>query len=280
LRTARRLLPVLVLLFGPGVVRAEPVETEIPGVSAGRRRGDARLRQRADEALKVRLKLASEPGRSPDLGPYFEYKRVYLFDPAGKRRYPLLKDAEGIFQAQPLGQKMDGGTFILDTSETTLMGLTFQAPPDTVQSADLVLQWFVLFENVAIEGLGGAAAGGLAAAGKTLGLEGALKELAAEVTPEEIKVDLSADVLFDFDEWDLKPAAEEKLQHLLTVVNSRPAGQVSIEGHTDVRGDEAYNQTLSEKRAASVSAWLAAHGVPASRISTRGAGEGASAASR
>ena len=84
------------------------------------------------------------------------------------------------------------------------------------------------------------------------------------MTPQEIKIDLSADVLFDFDKADLKPAAEAQLNNLLTVVNSRPNATVAIEGHTDVRGDDAYNQTLSQRRAESVRAWLIAHGVAAS----------------
>jgi outer membrane protein OmpA-like peptidoglycan-associated protein len=48
---------------------------------------------------------------------------------------------------------------------------------------------------------------------------------------------------------------------------------VTIEGHTDVRGDAAYNQALSERRAAAVRAWLVGHGVDAARISATGAGE-------
>jgi outer membrane protein OmpA-like peptidoglycan-associated protein len=230
--------------------------------------------KRADQALKVRLKLAAEPGVTVDLrSPYFEYKDVYLFDPAGKRKYPLLKDTEGFFQAQPLTVKMGGGRIIPDWNKPILMSLTFQAPPDTVKTVDLILPDFQPFEGIAIEGLGGAGAGGIAAAGKSLGLEGALKELQAEVTAQEIKIDLSADVLFDFDKADLKPTAEGKLNHLLTVVNSKPGSRISIEGHTDLRGSDAYNQTLSQRRAESVRSWLVAHGVAAGRISATGAGE-------
>ena len=62
--------------------------------------------KRADEALKARLKLAAEPGVKVDMrSPYFVYSNVYLFDPLNKRKYPLLKDSEGIFQASPIGQK-------------------------------------------------------------------------------------------------------------------------------------------------------------------------------
>jgi len=230
--------------------------------------------KRADQTLKARLKLGAEPGVDVKLrSPYFEYKDVYLFDPANKRRYPLLKDAEGTWQAAPITTDVGNGSFLPKWGSPILMSLTFQAPPDDVTRVDLVLPDFLPIEGVAIEGLGGAAAGGIAAAGKTLGLEGALKELAAEVTPQEIKVDLSADVLFDFDRAELKPAAEGTLDHLLTVVNSRPNAAVAIEGHTDLRGDDAYNQALSQRRAESVRAWLAGRGVTPSRLTATGAGE-------
>ena len=230
--------------------------------------------RRADQVVNVRLRLAAEPGSSVDLGPYFYYQEVFLFDPVGKRKYSLMKDTEGIFQAQPLTVKMDGGTFILDWSKTTLVSLTFQAPPDSVAKADLLLPQFLPVEAMAIEGLGGAAAGGSAAAGKTLGLEGALKELNAEVTPTEIKIDLAADVLFDFDKASIKKEAEPSLQNLATVLKANPTGAVTIEGHTDAKGTDAYNQTLSEQRAASVKQWLVANAqVSGATISTRGWGK-------
>ena len=155
------------------------------------------------------------------------FKHVFLFDPVAKRKYPLVKDTEGDFQAQPLAVKGDGGRFIHDWRKTTLVSLTFQAPPDTVQRADLLLPQFLPFEGVTIEGLGGAAAGGIAAAGKTLGLEGALKELNAEVTATEIKIDLAADVLFDFDKAEIKKEAEPSLQNLATVLKANPGATVT-----------------------------------------------------
>ena len=231
--------------------------------------------KRADQALKVRLKLAAaEPGGKVKLrSSYFEYKDVYLFDPAKKRRYPLLTDSAGGYQATPQTENLGGQSFLPNWSQPILMSLTFQAPPDDVKSVDLVLNDFLPFEAVPIEGLGGAATGGIAAAGKTLGLEGALKELQAQVTPQEIRINLAADVLFDFDKSDLKPAATTQLGKLLTVVNSRPKASVSIEGHTDVRGEAAYNQALSQRRAESVRAWLVAQGVAAARLRATGAGE-------
>ena len=231
--------------------------------------------KRADQAVKARLKLAAAPAVPVDLrSSYFEYGYVYLFDPAKKRRYPLLADTQGGYQATPNRDDMGRKSFLPAWEKgPILMSLTFQAPPDDVTRVDLVLNDFLPIEGVALDGLGGAGAGGIAAAGTTLGLEGALKELEAEVTPQEIKIDLSADVLFDFDKADLKPAAEAQLQNLLTVVNSRPNASVAIEGHTDVRGDAPYNQTLSQRRAESVRTWLTAHGVGGGRITATGAGE-------
>jgi outer membrane protein OmpA-like peptidoglycan-associated protein len=231
--------------------------------------------KRADQAVKARLKLAAaDPAVPVHLrSSYFEYEYVYLFDPATKRRYPLLQDTSGGYQATPNRDDMGRQSFLPDWKGPILMSLTFQAPPDDVTRVDLVMNDFLPFEGVALEGLGGAAAGGIAAAGTTLGLAGALKELAAEVTSQEIKIDLSADVLFDFDKADLKPAAEAQLENLLTVVNSRPSASVGIEGHTDVRGDAPYNQALSQRRAESVRTWLTAHGVGAGRITAAGAGD-------
>ena len=230
---------------------------------------------RANQVVTVRMRMQAEPGAKPSLGgSYFEYADVFLFDPVGKRKYPLMKDAEGMFQAQPLTVRMGGGSFIPDWTKTTLISLTFQAPPDSVTTADLLLPRFLPVEGIKITGSGGAAAGGLAAAGKELGLEGALKELRAEVTPAEITIDLAADVLFEFDKAAVRAEAEPSLRHLATVLKAHPTASVTIEGHTDGRGADAYNQTLSEQRAAAVKQWLVTNAqVGATGIATRGWGK-------
>jgi outer membrane protein OmpA-like peptidoglycan-associated protein len=231
--------------------------------------------KRTDQIVNVRLRLSAERGQSVNLlSPYFMFWNVFLLDPVSKRKYHLVKDTEGIFQGQPLQVKMEGGGFIPDWGKTTLVSFTFEAPPDTVQRADLLMPQFLPFEAVAIEGLGGAAAGGIEAAGTTLGLEGALKELKAEVTAAEIKIDLAADVLFDFDKASIKKEAESSLQNLATVLKANPGAAVTIEGHTDAKGADAYNQTLSEQRAASVKQWLVANAqVNGATIATRGWGK-------
>jgi outer membrane protein OmpA-like peptidoglycan-associated protein len=104
----------------------------------------------------------------------------------------------------------------------------------------------------------------LGVAGRTQDLNAALKDLGAKTTDTEIRIELSSDVLFDFDKADLLPKAIPELEKVATVLHSYPNASCSIEGHTDSKGLKDYNQKLSERRAASVKSWLAAHGVSSS----------------
>jgi outer membrane protein OmpA-like peptidoglycan-associated protein len=103
-------------------------------------------------------------------------------------------------------------------------------------------------------------------------LQAALKDLGAKVTGKEIKIDLAADVLFDFDKADLKPEARPALEKVVAVLKAHPKANASIEGHTDGKGADQYNQTLSERRAESVRRWLAENGV-STRMTARGWGK-------
>jgi outer membrane protein OmpA-like peptidoglycan-associated protein len=107
--------------------------------------------------------------------------------------------------------------------------------------------------------------------GATENLQGALKDLGATVTGRQIKINLAADVLFDFDKADLRPEAGPQLEKVLAVLKSYPAAKALIEGHTDGKGSESYNQPLSERRAEAVRRWLIDHGATTT-IMTRGWG--------
>ena len=105
-------------------------------------------------------------------------------------------------------------------------------------------------ESLTIKGLSG-----LTLKADVQELNKAIDNLNAEVTQTKIRIDLSGDVLFDFDKADLKPEALESLKSLATIVKQK-ATKVEIFGHTDSKGSEVYNQKLSEKRALSVKVWL------------------------
>lgn len=57
-----------------------------------------------------------------------------------------------------------------------------------------------------------------------------------------------------------------------SIIDKHPEAQVIVEGYTDDRGAQAYNITLSRRRAQSVADWLRGHGIAASRLETKGGG--------
>ncbi len=93
-----------------------------------------------------------------------------------------------------------------------------------------------------------------------------------QVIRNEVRLD--GDAFFDFDHSDLRPDARAALDELLAKLTSaNRVSRVLVVGHTDSVGSVAYNQKLSERRAASAKAYLVAHGVEADQIDTRGDGE-------
>ncbi|CAE21090.1 Bacterial outer membrane protein [Prochlorococcus marinus str. MIT 9313] len=91
---------------------------------------------------------------------------------------------------------------------------------------------------------------------------------------KEILIELAADVLFDFDKANLKPSAIKSLQGVAKRIRESSRGDVRIEGHTDSKGSNEYNQTLSEKRAISVRDWFVSEGGLSNvQFATKGLGE-------
>jgi len=105
-------------------------------------------------------------------------------------------------------------------------------------------------------------------------LGGKVQDLQVKQTETEVRIELAADVLFDFDKDTLKPAARETLQKAAAVIREQTKGDIRIDGHTDAKGDDRYNQKLSERRAAAVKNWLAQNGkLGGRRMSTHGFGK-------
>lgn len=94
--------------------------------------------------------------------------------------------------------------------------------------------------------------------------------------PDETAYFLEADVLFDFDESVLRPGADTTLAAVAEELISTGASEIEVGGHTDSIGGDAYNQELSEARAATVTDWLVTNGgIERSSISSVGYGESA-----
>ena len=93
-------------------------------------------------------------------------------------------------------------------------------------------------------------------------------------TPREVRIELPGDVLFDFDQWDIRPDAEPTLRQVAEIIQRYPRAKVAIAGYTDAKGADAYNLQLSARRAKSVKAWLVQQGgVEGKRMTTKGWGE-------
>lgn len=87
-------------------------------------------------------------------------------------------------------------------------------------------------------------------------------------------VSLKLNVNFDYDKSDVKPAYRSEIGKLAEFLTSYPDTNVVVEGHTDSRGTDSYNQKLSERRAKAVADYLAQEfGIASHRVSYKGYGE-------
>ncbi|MDR3703825.1 MAG: OmpA family protein [Candidatus Sulfopaludibacter sp.] len=85
---------------------------------------------------------------------------------------------------------------------------------------------------------------------------GKVQVLTVKESPVEVRIDLAADVLFDFDKAEILPKAQQTLAQAAQIVRERAKGVVRIEGYTDAKGSDSYNLKLSERRAMSVKDWF------------------------
>lgn len=80
-------------------------------------------------------------------------------------------------------------------------------------------------------------------------------------------------IFFDFDKYNLKEASFPELNRVVKFLNDNPKITIEIDGHTDNKGSDQYNQKLSENRARSVYEYLIKNNIPESRLSYQGYGE-------
>jgi len=110
--------------------------------------------------------------------------------------------------------------------------------------------------------------------------ERALRDAMAQSEAASIRRDqdvltatFKSDMFFDTNSSQLKPGAYNELNRITNVLNNYPQTTIRVEGHTDARGSDQYNQQLSERRAMAVKNALAQQGVNPSRIEAVGYGE-------
>ncbi|HEX2921659.1 MAG TPA: OmpA family protein [Bacteroidales bacterium] len=134
--------------------------------------------------------------------------------------------------------------------------------------------------NTAVGAIVGAAVGGTTGAliGRKMDkqaeeIKNTVPDAKVERVGEGIVVEFNSNILFAVNKSDLSTDAKANLDKLVTILNTYPDTNIEIQGHTDNTGADAYNQTLSEKRASAVSSYLVSKAIVAQRVTTKGFGE-------
>jgi outer membrane protein OmpA-like peptidoglycan-associated protein len=80
-------------------------------------------------------------------------------------------------------------------------------------------------------------------------------------------------IYYDFNMYNIRADAAIQLDKLVKLMNDNPTISIELHSHTDSRGDEEYNMSLSDRRAKSAKAYLIHKGISLERIGSKGFGE-------
>jgi outer membrane protein OmpA-like peptidoglycan-associated protein len=134
--------------------------------------------------------------------------------------------------------------------------------------------------NTAVGAIIGAAIGGTAGALIGNYMDKQAEEMQRDIegakierVGEGIKITFASGILFAVNSSDLQPAAQENIGKLAAILNKYPDTNILVEGHTDSTGSNEYNQSLSDRRAASVANYAKSMNVKGERFTTTGYGE-------
>jgi outer membrane protein OmpA-like peptidoglycan-associated protein len=128
----------------------------------------------------------------------------------------------------------------------------------------------------------GAGIGAVAGAGIGAYMDAQERKLREQTAGSGIDVERDGDnlllrmpsgITFAYDKADVQPQFQPTLDQVASILAEYPKTYIDVYGHTDSDGSDAYNQSLSERRAQSVAAYLNTHGVQSARMATRGYGE-------
>jgi peptidoglycan-associated lipoprotein len=86
-------------------------------------------------------------------------------------------------------------------------------------------------------------------------------------------------IYYDYDKSEIRADAEPTLNKLAEVLQQNPTVKIQLGSHTDCRGQENYNENLSQKRAESAVNFLILKGISSTRLVAKGYGESAPAVS-
>ena len=90
---------------------------------------------------------------------------------------------------------------------------------------------------------------------------------------DNLVLDMPSEVTFGVDSTNIDAGFRNTLDQVASTLTQYEKTYVDVMGHTDSTGSDAYNQTLSERRASAVADYLSIRGVQSARLATRGYGE-------
>ncbi len=90
---------------------------------------------------------------------------------------------------------------------------------------------------------------------------------------DNLTLRMPSGITFAYDDAAVQPQFQPTLNEVASILAEYPKTYIDVLGHTDSDGAEAYNQSLSERRAQSVASYLTGRGVQSARVATRGFGE-------
>jgi outer membrane protein OmpA-like peptidoglycan-associated protein len=103
----------------------------------------------------------------------------------------------------------------------------------------------------------------------TLNIELVLSKIFSNV---EITLD---NIYYNYNKWDIRDDAKPTLDSLTSILMNNPQINIQLSSHTDCRGDDEYNQILSQKRAEAAINYISSKGIAESRLIAKGYGENA-----
>ncbi len=110
----------------------------------------------------------------------------------------------------------------------------------------------------------------------TIPEEAGFKQYHLDIPLKKVEVGQSIvlrNIFFDLDKYSLRPESKNELDRLIKLMNDNPTLEIELGGHTDTRGNDSYNQKLSENRAKAVVDYLVKAGIKEGRLKYAGYGE-------
>ena len=208
------------------------------------------LATRASAAMKeadLAVRAAEQPQKDPQVAAHLVYIADRKVDIAAARAGTALAEdqRQGLIQQRDKA-RLDARTQEADRSASQLATAKVALADETAAATD--------------------------ATARSAQLQRQLDDMNAKPSDRGMVLTLG-DVLFTTGQSDLKSGATTNLNKLVAFLNNYPDRTVTIEGHTDSVGSEAYNVGLSQRRADSVKSFLTGQGISSARLNTVGKGE-------